>query len=371
MTRTFRTGDREMKRHEGIMVKISLLGRTAAVVLGALTLSACSTGAPLIGTGASSQEAAMTAWTDAASRDIDEEVRYSPDGSGAGREAFLAGGADFAGSDAIMSDDEYELSQQICGPDGAFHVPAYISPIALAFNLPGIDHVKMDATTIAQVFAGEITTWDDPAIVEQNPDIELPETEITVVHRSDESGTTENFTEYLNASAPNVWVDEADESWPISGQENAQGISGVVSTVTGTEGSITYADASAVDGDGLGTVSVGVGGEYVDLSSEAAATAVEASTVIEGRSEAEMAMELERDTQESGAYPIVLVSYHIYCNQYQDQETADAAKAFGLYVVSERGQEVAAEAAGSAPLSDSLRVKAEEALNGITVAEGS
>ncbi|NKE10356.1 MULTISPECIES: phosphate ABC transporter substrate-binding protein PstS [Kocuria] len=352
-------------------MKVSLIGRTTAVLaLGALTLTACGGGGTLTGAGASSQEAAMTAWTNGASENADVEVRYSPDGSGAGREAFLAGGADFAGSDAIMSDDEYESSQEICGPDGAFHVPAYISPIAVAFNLPGVDHVNMNAETIAKVFNGEITTWDDPEIAQQNPDADLPDTNITVVHRSDESGTTENFTEYLHAAAGDVWTDEASESWPVSGQENAQGTSGVVSTVSGTEGAITYADASAVEeGGDLGTVSVGVGGEYVDLSAEAAATAVEASTVIEGRSDAEMAMELARDTEESGAYPIVLVSYHIYCNEYQDQDTADAAKAFGLYVVSEDGQNTAADAAGSAPLSESLRSQAEESINGITAAE--
>lgn len=352
-------------------MKFSLLGRSAAVLtLGALTLTACGAGGPMTGSGASSQEAAMIAWTNAASQKADVEVRYSPDGSGAGREAFLAGGSDFAGSDAIMSDDEYESSKKICGPKGAFHVPAYISPIAVAFNLPGIDQVNMDPNTMAQVFNGEITTWDDPSIAEQNPDLELPSTKITVVHRSDESGTTENFTEYLHAAAPDVWADEASESWPVSGQENAQGTSGVVSTMSDTEGAITYADSSAIEDDGeLGTVAVEVGGQYVGLSAEAAATAVEASEVIKGRSDAEMAMELERDTQESGAYPLVLVSYHIYCNEYKDQETADAAKAFGAYVVSEDGQNVAAEAAGSAPLSESLRKKAEESINGITVAE--
>ncbi|NHU85611.1 phosphate ABC transporter substrate-binding protein PstS [Kocuria sp. JC486] len=357
-------------------MKASLLGRTTAVLaLGALTLSACGGGGgdsltTLTGAGASSQEAAMTAWTNGVSEAKDLEVRYSPDGSGAGREAFLAGGADFAGSDAVMDDEEYESSKEVCGADGAFHVPAYISPIAVAYNLPGVDKVNMDAETIAKVFKGEIKTWNDPAIADQNPDADLPDTTITVVHRSDESGTTENFTEYLNATAPDVWSDKAAESWPVSGQENAQGTSGVVSTVSGTEGAITYADASAVaESDELGTVSVGVGEEYVDLSSEAAATAVEASKTLEGRSDAEMAMELERDTTESGAYPIVLVSYHIFCNEYQDADKAESAKAFGEYVVSEDGQKAAEEAAGSAPLSEGLRKKAEESIGGISAAE--
>ncbi|WP_144794832.1 phosphate ABC transporter substrate-binding protein PstS [Kocuria palustris] len=360
-------------------MKASRIGQSAALLsIGAIALTACGGGGgeggggggttTLTGAGASSQEAAMNSWTSGIEeQDSGVQVRYSPDGSGAGREAFLAGGADFAGSDAVMDDEEYESSKEQCGPDGAFHIPAYISPIAVGFNLEGVDSLNLDAETLAGIFSGEITTWNDPAIAEQNPDVDLPDTNITVVHRSDESGTTENFTEYLNAAAPDTWTDEAAESWPISGQENAQGTSGVVSTASETDGAITYADASAI-GD-LGTVAVGVGDEYVEYSPEAAATAVEASHPIEGRSEAEMALELDRETDAEGAYPIVLVSYHIYCNQYDNADTAEAAKTFGKYVVSEDGQNTAAEAAGSAPLSESMRQEAETALDGITSGE--
>ena len=310
----------------------------------------------------------MTAWqTGFQGVNPEAQVQYSPDGSGAGREAFLAGGADFAGSDAYLDDEEYEASKEQCGPDGGFHIPAYISPIAVAFNLPGVDTLNMDGETIAQVFTGGITNWNDPAIAEQNPDAELPDTPITVVHRNDESGTTENFQEYLAAAAPEVWTEEVSGNWPSQwAAENNKGTAGVVSSTSSTEGAITYADASAI-GD-LGTVAVGVGDEYVNYSPEAASAAVEASTPVEGRAEYDMAMDLERDTTASGAYPIVLVSYHIFCSQYDSQETADLAQAFGEYVVSEDGQQAAADAAGSAPLSQNLRTQAQEALGNITAA---
>ncbi|MCY1158755.1 MAG: pstS [Citricoccus sp.] len=368
------------------------LGRTAAVLaVGSLALTACgsdnATGeaavaedsaaglsGTLTGIGSSAQNAAMTAWKDGF-QDANPEatVRYSPDGSGAGREAFLAGGADFAGSDAYLDEEEYEASKQVCGPEGAFHVPAYISPIAVAFNLPGVEFpdggpsLNLDGETIAKIFTGEIESWNDPVIAEQNPGVELPGTAITVVHRNDESGTTENFTEYLSAVAPEVWTEEASGNWPSQwAAENSKGTAGVVRATADTEGAITYADASAV-GD-LGTVAVQVGDQYVPYSAEAAATAVEASTPVEGRAEYDMAMELDRTTAESGAYPIVLVSYEIFCPQYDSQEVADLAKAFGEYVVSEEGQQAAAEAAGSAPMSDELRTQAQEALDRITVA---
>jgi phosphate transport system substrate-binding protein len=274
---------------------------------------------------------------------------------------------DFAGSDAYLDEEEYEASKEVCGPEGAFHVPAYISPIAIAFNLPGVETVKMDGPTVAKVFTGEIDTWNDPAIAEQNPEVELPDTPITVVHRNDESGTTENFQEYLAAAAPEVWTEEVSGNWPSQwAAENNKGTAGVVQSTSATEGAITYADASAI-GD-LGSVAVKVGEEYVEYSPEAAATAVENSTPVEGRAEYDMAMDLARDTTASGSYPVVLVSYEIFCPQYDSQETADLAKAFGEYVISEEGQQTAADAAGSAPMSEELRTRAQEAIDQITVA---
>ncbi|NKX52723.1 phosphate ABC transporter substrate-binding protein PstS, partial [Arthrobacter deserti] len=201
----------------------------------------------------------------------------------------------------------------------------------------------------------------------QNEGVTLPDTAITVVHRSDESGTTENFVEYLHPAAPKVWTDEVPGDWPAAiVAENAQGTSGVASTTTNTDGAITYADASAVGG--LGTVKVKVGDEYVAYSPEAAAKAVDAASPVEGRSDIDMALNLERDTAESGAYPVVLVSYHIYCSSYKDQATAGLVKAFGNYVISEEGQAAAQGSAGSAPISDTLREEAKAAIDSIKVA---
>ncbi|GAA1356211.1 phosphate ABC transporter substrate-binding protein PstS [Arthrobacter rhombi] len=370
-------------------MKVIRIGQAAAVLsVAALALTACgsdnatggtaSTGGSsesgqnatgtLTGIGASSQKAAMDAWKSGfEGSNSNAKVQYSPDGSGAGRKAFLAGGAQFAGSDAYLADDEVKSSQKVCGPDGAFDIPAYISPIAVAYNLEGVDDLKLDADTIAKIFKLEITKWNDPAIAKQNEGVKLPDTDITVVHRNDESGTTENFTQYLAVAAKDVWTYEESGDWPKDLQsENAKGTSGVVSTTSSTPGAITYADASAVGK--LGTVSVKVGDEYTKLSAEAAAKAVETAKPVSGRSDQDMALELQRDTTESGAYPIILVSYHIYCSTYKDQETVDLVKAWGNYVISKEGQQAAADSAGSAPLSDSLMEKAKKAIDTIKVA---
>lgn len=321
----------------------------------------------LTGGGASSQESAMTAWTQAYSAtQPGVTVQYNPVGSGGGREGFLAGQYSFAGSDSVMDEEELTQSQEVCGPEGAFHVPAYISPIAVAFNLPGVDSINLDADTIASIFKGDIATWDDEAIASQNEGAELPDTPISVVHRSDDSGTTENFTEYLSVAAPDVWTYEAGDVWPSEeAAENAQGTSGVVGLTSQTEGAITYADASAA-GE-LGSVAVQVGEEYVEYSAEAASKAVETAERIGGGASQDMAVELDRATEEAGTYPVVLVSYHIYCTTYADQEVVDLVKSFGEFAISSEGQEAASAAAGNAPLSSALADEATAAIETITV----
>ena len=126
-------------------------------------------------------------------------MNYDPVGSGTGRENFISGAFAFAGSDSALSTDEGELdaANERCGGD-VVEVPAYISPIAVIFNLPGVDELNLKPETIAMIFDGKITKWNDEAIAADNPDADLPDTAITPVHRSDDSGTTGNFTDYLS-----------------------------------------------------------------------------------------------------------------------------------------------------------------------------
>ncbi|GAB3355256.1 phosphate ABC transporter substrate-binding protein PstS [Modestobacter lapidis] len=319
----------------------------------------------LVGAGASSQQAAMQGWTAGySSVQPGVTVNYDPVGSGGGREQFLAGGTDFAGSDAALDADELAQAEQRCGASGVFELPNYISPIAVVYNLAGVDELNLSPDVLARIFAQQITTWNDPAIAADNPDVTLPDTPITVVNRSDESGTTENFVEYLAAVAPETWTYEVSGDWPVPGGEAAQGTSGVVSAVEAGAGAITYADLSQA-GD-LGVASIGVGDDLVAPSAETASAVVENSEPLEGRGEYDFAIELARDTTESGNYPIVLVSYHVGCVEYEDPETADLVADFMGYVISEEGQQAAADSAGSSPISDALREQAQGAVDAIT-----
>ncbi|MCB2413326.1 phosphate ABC transporter substrate-binding protein PstS [Demequina sp. TTPB684] len=308
----------------------------------------------LNGAGASSQESAMEAWRAGFTADYpDVIVNYDPVGSGGGRTQFLDGATSFAGSDSLMDEEEYALAVDRCDADaGAIHLPMYISPIAVIFNLPGIDSINMTADVIAQIFDGKITAWNDPALVEINPDIELPSTTITMVHRADESGTTSNFTDYL-AKASTSWPYEKSGDWPNALGESGPGTSAVVQIVQDTEGAIGYADASRA-GD-LGTVALGVGEEWVPFSAEAAAAVVDASPLAEGANgENDLAYKLDRTTTASGAYPLVLVSYHILCQQYDDADERALVTSFLKYVASDAGQQQSASAAGSSPISAQL-----------------
>ncbi len=354
----------------------------AALAAGSLALAACggsddSGGAAadegsalsgqLSGAGASSQEAAMQGWIAGfQTENEDVTVNYDPVGSSGGREQFLSGGVAFAGSDAALDDEELAQAEERCGASGVFEMPNYISPIAVVYNLEGVDELNLSPQTVAGIFAQEITTWNDPAIAEDNPDADLPDTAITPVNRADDSGTTTNFTEYLSATAPDVWTFEPDGVWPVEGGEAAQGTSGVVSAVGAGDGTIGYADLSQA-GD-LGVASIGVGEEFVTPSPEAAAAVVENSERVEGRPENSFAVEVNRETEGSGEYPIVLVSYHVGCIEYEDQETADLVRDFMTYVTSEEGQQAASESAGSAPISEGLREQATGAIEAITAA---
>lgn len=324
----------------------------------------------LDGSGASSMAAGQEAWVAAFQQAYPGvTVNYNPTGSGTGRDQFEEGLTFFTGSDSYFSDEELAAGHLNCSPENPdlFEFPVWISPIAVFFNLEGIDSLNMSADTIAGIFAGEITSWRDSAITKDNPGVELPDISITAVHRSDESGTTGNFTDWLAKAAPSTWVLNGEnvgstEKWPAEfGGEGAQGTSGVVAAVAAGQGTIGYADASrAAD---FGTVAVGVGDQFVPFSPEAAAKIVDVSSIKLGRPATTVAYELARDTNEAGVYPVVLVSYLQGCMDYLDDAKAELVKAYANFLISAEGQYVASVAAGNAPISQGTRAIAQSILD--------
>ena len=322
----------------------------------------------IAGAGSSAQQAAQEAWiAEFENANSGATISYDPIGSGGGREQFISKGTVYGGSDTPLSEDEGELAKAIkrCEPGELVEVPDYISPIAIVYNLPEVEELKLDPETLAKIFNQEIDSWNDPEIAKENSGVELPDTRIVPVNRSDESGTTENFTDYLFKVAPKAWDHEPSGDWPVKGGEAASGTSGVIEAVSAGEGAIGYADASQA-GE-LGVAEIKVGSQYVGPTSEAAAKILEESPEDKESSKGKnvFAFELERKTETEGTYPIVLVSSLIACTEYPSASEAGVVKAFLEYVISPEGQELAEEQAGSAPLSDSLRQKIMPAIEAI------
>ncbi|MFY1820065.1 phosphate ABC transporter substrate-binding protein PstS [Bifidobacterium longum] len=321
------------------------------------------------GAGASSQQAAVEAWIAGfQGTNPEAKIAYNPSGSGAGVQTFLTGATAWAGSDKALADDEVEQSKSVCTEGTAFDVPVYISPIAVVFNLKGVSdagkHINMDAATIAKIFDGKITKWNDPAIADQNKDLKLPDTAITVVHRSDKSGTTQNFVSYFKDVTPDNWTYDLSENWPNEVGQGAKGTSGVISTVKQADGTIGYADFSQV-GD-LGTVAVKVGDKYNEISAEAGSKVIGDSKQDDTvKGDNRIVIKINHATEAEGAYPIVLVSYDIVCPAYKDTKQAEFAKVWLTYVTSDEGQKAAQDAAGTAPLPSSLKSEITKSIEAI------
>ena len=322
----------------------------------------------IAGAGSTAQQAAQEAWiAEFENANGDATLSYDGVGSGGGREQFISGGVAFAGSDTPLSEDEGELGKAVkrCEPGELVEVPNYISPIAIVYNLPGVEELKLDPELLAQIFNQEIENWNDPAIEADNPGVELPDLRIVPVNRSDESGTTENFTDYLSQVAPKVWTHEVSGEWPVKGGEAASGTSGVIEAVSAGEGAIGYADASQA-GE-LGKALIKVGSTWAEPSAEAAAKVLDLSKedpeLEAGKSV--IAFEIDRKTEASGVYPIILVSSLIGCTKYKSADEGALVKAYFEYAISPEGQALAEEAAGSAALSSALTKKVEAAVEAI------
>jgi phosphate transport system substrate-binding protein len=344
----------------------------AASALLALGVAACGGGSStnIAGAGSSAQQAAQEAWiAKFQDQNSDINVSYDPVGSGGGRDQFIAGGAnDFAGSDSPFDETELPKATQRCAStSGAqlVQIPDYISPIAVIYNLSGVNNLQLSPDVIAKIFKQEITTWDDPAIKADNPGVNLPSTKITPVNRSDESGTTANFTDYLHAAAPSVWTFEPDSSWPLKGGEAAAQTSGMVQAVTAGDGAIGYADESQAKD--LGIAKIKVGSSYVAPSAQGAANDFEQSQKDPSLSKGPyvLAYKVDRTSTDPKNYPILLVSYLMGCTKYSSSDkTTDVGKYF-KYVTSTEGQQVAASNAGSAPLPPGVMKDIQPAVNAI------
>jgi phosphate transport system substrate-binding protein len=361
---------------------------TSVVLAGALALAACgsdnngsSTGGAssdsgstvtgtLNGEGSTAQknaiEQAISAFGDA---NPGATVNYNPTGSGAGIKQFIAKQVDFAGSDSALKSVavdgvvEADAAKARCGGNEAWNLPLVVGPIAIAYNLPGVDGVVLTPAVTAQIFLGTIKTWNDPAIAKINSGVTLPSTKISVFFRSDESGTTENFQKYLAGAAPDSWKDTPSKSWPGKVGEGRAKSDGTAAGVKSTAGGITYIEQSYAKDNNLGIAKIDNGAGAVELSGESAGKAIAAATPAGTGND--LKLKLDYATKTAGVYPIVLVTYEVVCSKGLDAGKTKLLKAF-LTKFADPSTQTSLESIGYAPLPSEIQTKVATAIAAIS-----
>jgi phosphate transport system substrate-binding protein len=330
-------------------------GDTASASADAPTGITCADGT-FNAAGSSAQQNAITAWTNAYQAPCGSTtLNYNPTGSGAGITSFTQGQIVFAGSDSALKPEEKTAADARCKTGEAVDLPMVVGPIAVGYNVKGVDNLQLSPKTIAEIFAGKVTTWDDAAIKADNPDATLPSTAIQTYHRNDDSGTTDNFTKYLTATAPDVWTFEGGKKWTAPGGNGVKGSDGVATAVSQTDGAIGYMELSFAKNQNIATAKVKNGaGEYVALTPEAAGITV-ASAKQTGTGD-DLALKIDYTTTAPGAYPLVLVTYEITCVKGLAANDAAFVKSFLGYTSGSQGQGLLTEN-GYAPLPASVQAK--------------
>jgi phosphate transport system substrate-binding protein len=363
-------------------------GRAAAVLLaGALALAACgsdnnnsgggSTGSSTGGSiacqsgsikasGSSAQKNAMTTWINTYQEACSgATINYSPSGSGAGVQDFQNNQTAFAGSDSAIKDADLQKANARCGSGNqAINLPMVVGPIAVAYNLPNQNGLVFTPSVLAKIFSGTITKWNDPAITALNSGATLPSATIVTFHRSDSSGTTDNFTKYLTAAAGSDWTFSHDKVWKAPGGQGAKGSDGVAAALKSTPNSLGYVEYSFTQEGGLEVAKIDNGGGAVELTPENAATAVAAAQVT--GTAPDLTLSLDYATKTAGAYPIVLVTYEITCNKGLPADQLKLTKSFLTYTASDAGQSKLNAQSGYAPLPKDLDTKVQASVAGIS-----
>ncbi len=282
-------------------------------------------------------------------------INYQSVGSGQGRTDFANGVTDFGGTDAPYKATDPQPKTPY------FYFPTVVAPITVSYNLSGVTGLKLSADTIAKIFQAQITTWDDAAIKAENPKAKLPSTTITVAHRSDGSGTTANFTNFLVKAAPGTWTlgTGSTVSWPASTQ-GASGNTGVANIVKTTDGAIGYVDFSDANASDLSVASVkNASGKYIKPSLLGASAAAQGTTV---------AADLTYDPINAtgpAAYPITSPTWIMVLATQTDKAKGEAIKGFLNYIYSD-GQKLASSV-DYAPLPKPLLKQALTQVRKITV----
>lgn len=342
-------------------------GSTGSATNGGAAVACPDGSSSISGAGSSAQANAMDQWiTDYKTVCDSATVQYDGTaGSGAGVTNFTGKQIDWAGSDAALNGDKGEVAAAAtaCGST-AWDLPMVVGPIALAYKLNGVTDLTLTPSVAAQILLGKITTWNDPKIAAINSGVSLPSTKITVFYRSDDSGTTNNVEKYLAAAAPSDFTDTPDKTWSNNTGAVGQGVkgsAGVQQGVQSTDGAIGYVEYSFAQEGNLSVAKIDNGGGAVELTTDTASKAVEAAKVT--GTDGDVTLSLDYATKESGAYPLILVTYEIVCSKYADAAKGAAIKSFLTYTSGD-GQTALADL-GYAPLPSTILTQVQDSVSKI------
>ena len=304
--------------------------------------------------GSSAQANAITEWVNVYQTACPQStIDYQPVGSGAGVEAFLSAQTSFGGTDKPVVEEDLAAATDRCGGNPALNIPLVGGAIAVAYHLEGIEELTLDPATIAGIFSSDITRWNDPAIVALNSTVVLPDAAIAQFHRSDSSGTTANFSDYLESTAPNAWDYDTGKEWTAPGGQGAKGSDQVIASVAQTPNSIGYVELSYIlDAINAKPVSIDQGAGPVLPTAENASVTLASSPAL--NEDGNIILDIDYTTQVTGAYPISIVTYEIVCSAGLDaRKNPELVAAFLAFAASDSGQKLLGDI-GYVPLSGDL-----------------
>jgi phosphate transport system substrate-binding protein len=319
----------------------------------------------LVAEGSSAQKGAMDVFIQAyGNKCSGQQLSYTPSGSGAGVKQFNGGVSDIGGSDSPLKEGaEADAAAARCKSNPAWNLPLVFGPVAVAYKLDGATDVTLTPDVIAKIFSGAIKTWDDAAITTANGGKALPSKPITVIYRGDDSGTTDNFQQYLGASAPSAWTKGAGKKFVGGVGQGAQTSSGVADALGAADGTIGYIEWSFAQDKKLSMAKLDSGAGAVELTAATAATAIKDAKVKGQGNDLVLDLKALYSSKTANSYPLVLAAYELVCSKGYDADTAKAVKAF-LTVAATDGQASLADA-GYVPLPQEFQDKLLTAIKAI------
>jgi phosphate transport system substrate-binding protein len=320
----------------------------------------------LTAAGSTAQQNAIAQWIkDYLGKCSGANINYGGGGSGQGVQQFTDGKIDFAGSDFPLAEGtEQQAADARCRSGPAINIPLVGGPIAIGYNLPGITNpLNLSAANLAKIFSGKIQKWSDPAIAQDNPGTTLPSLGIQSFHRSDGSGTTFNFTNYLANDARADWTFGTNKNWTAPGGQGAKGSQGVAQGVKSTPGGIGYFELSFAKQSEIPYAAVGNSqGKFIPLTQDNAVQFLSSAKVV--GTGGDLKLQFDYATTDPAAYPNLLVTYEIVCAKGNAADKLPLLKNFLGYAASSAGQQEL-PGQGYILLPENLRQQVQQAIDAL------